>query len=415
MRRMAKLRAGLTVAFGLTFCLALGATPALAATGSIGGTVTDAVSEEGIDGIWVCASQAFPGSGSGCDFTDEDGNYTISGLQPSVYKVVFAEESSLNYLAQWYNGKATREEAVGVAVGDGADVTGIDAALETGGQITGTVTDVEDGEPIEGIEICARQVDRIFELSVIQCDRSDTDGEYTVKSLPTGQFKLELGPAIFSREAPNYIRQYYPGKSSWSEAGLLAVTAGSTYPGFDAALQPGIGITGTVSEVGGGPVGLGPRICAHDAVSEAIVQCTGLEMDGTYWIPGLPFGSYRVSFAIDVEEEPGLILRPDGFVRQYYKGKPTFGEADMLSSAGPATFTGIDAQLVRGPETFPNRRSPLQPVVVTLIQRPRAPILDCRKGFHRRFVKGKRRCVKVHKRHRRHGHGHGPRAHATDR
>jgi hypothetical protein len=414
---MVKVRAVLTVAFGLVLCGALGAAPALAATGSIGGTVTDAVSEAGVDDIWICAVQAFPGAGTGCDFTDEDGDYTIEGLQPAVYKVVFAQENSLNYLAQWYDGKATREEAVGVAVGDGAAVTGIDAALERGAQITGTVTDVEGGQPIEDVEICANQVDRIFELSVIECDRSDADGKYTVQSLPTGQFKLELGPAIFSRGAPNYIRQYYPGKPSWSEAEIFSVVAGSAYPGFDAQLQAGIGIAGTVTEAGGGSAGLGPRICAHDASSEEIVQCTGLETDGSYWMPGLPFGSYRVSFAIDVEEEPGLILRPDGFVRQYYKDKPTFGAADVLSSSATTVFSGIDAQLVRGPETFPNRRPPgLPPVVVTLIERqPTQMPLRCRKHFRKKWVKGKRRCVKIHKKHRGQRHRRGAHAAATGR
>jgi hypothetical protein len=407
---MSKLR-GIAIVMGLALCGAWGAAPAVAATGSISGTVTEAGSGDPIAGIWVCAHQAFPGLGSGCESTDENGEYTIAGLQPSVYKVVFAEETMQNYVAQWYDGKATRAEADGVTVGDGEAVTGKDAALEVGGQITGTVTDAADGKPIEDIQVCASQVDQIFELSVIQCDRSDATGEYTLHSLPTGKFKLELGPAIFSRGAPNYIRQYYPGKPGWSEAQVLEVTAGTTYPGFDAAMQAGVGIAGTVTEVGGGPAP-GPRICAHDASTEAIVQCTGVEFDGTYWIPGLPFGSYKVSFAIDVEEEPGLILHPDGFVRQYYKGKPTFVEADALTSPGPATFTGIDAQLVRGPELFPKKPTPPPPVLVTLVERQPPKPLRCKKHFRKKWVKGKRRCVKVHRRHR---HGHGPHAHATGR
>lgn len=42
----------LAVAFGLVLCGALGAASAMAATGSISGTVTDAASEDGIDNIW---------------------------------------------------------------------------------------------------------------------------------------------------------------------------------------------------------------------------------------------------------------------------------------------------------------------------------------------------------------------------
>jgi hypothetical protein len=307
------------------------------------------------------------------------------------------------------------EEAQFVQVQSGAEASGKDATLSVGGQISGTVTDVADGEPIEGIEVCAPQLDRPTEFGVIHCDKTDGDGEYTVWALPTGQFKLEFGPAIFQREAPNYIRLYYPGKSSFAEAEVRAVTAGESSSGINAALQKGIGIAGTVSVAGGGPVDGSPRICALNATSEAIVQCTGVEFDGTYWMPGLPFGSYVVSFAVDVEEEPGLILHPDGFVRQYYNGKPTFAAADRLTSAGPTEFTGIDAQLVRGPETFPDRRPPaLPPVQVTLLERPAPKPLHCKKHFRKKFVKGKQRCVKVHKRHR-HRRQHGPHAHSTGR
>ncbi len=410
---MSNLR-GVAIVMGL-LCGVLGtAAPAVAATGSISGTVTEAGSGDPIAGIAVCAYSPNFGIQGGCVATDPDGKYTIAGLQPNVYRVGFEEEGQQkNYLAQWYPGKPIVEEAQFVQVEPGAEASGKDATLSVGGQISGTVTDVADGEPIEGIEVCAPQLDRPTEFGVIHCNKTDADGEYTVWALPTGQFKLEFGPAIFQAGAPNYIRQYYPGKSSFAEAEVRAVTAGATYPGIDAALQKGIGIAGTVSVAGGGPVDGGPRICALNAASEAIVQCTGVEFDGTYWMPGLPFGSYVVSFAVDVEEEPGLILHPDGFVRQYYNGKPTFVAADRLTSAGPTEFTGIDAQLVRGPESFPDKKpASLPPTIVTLIERQPPQPLHCRKHFRKKWVKGKRRCVKVHKRHR---DGQGPRAHATGR
>jgi len=405
---------GIVIMIGLALCCAVGAAaPAVAATGSIAGTVTGAGSDRPIAGIRVCANGHPFGPIGGCELTDADGKYEIGALEPGLYRIAFEEEGRQNYLAQWYPDKPIVEEAQLVQVQPGTEVTGKDATLSVGGQIAGKVTDVADGEPIEGIQVCARQLDRTTGFGTIPCARSDGDGEYTVWALPTGQFKLEFGPAIFQAGAPNYIRQYYPGKSSFAEAEARAVTAGETYEGVDAALQKGIGIAGTVTEVGGGPVAAGPRICALNANSGAIVQCTGVELDGTYWMPGLPFGSYVVSFAVDVEEEPGLILHPDGFVRQYYNGKPTFAAADRLASAGPTEFAGIDAQLVRGPETLPDRKpaSPA-PAIVTLIKRPPPRPLHCGKRFRKKWVKGKRRCVKIHQHHR---HGRGPRAHATDR
>src|SRR4249919_3441507 len=120
MRRMAKLRAVLTVAFGLVACGALAAAPALAATGSIGGTVKGAAGGEGIAGIWVCAYSPNFGIAGGCTGTDSAGSYTIPGLQPNVYRVGFKEEGRQNYLAQWYPGKPIVEEAQFVQVQSGA-------------------------------------------------------------------------------------------------------------------------------------------------------------------------------------------------------------------------------------------------------------------------------------------------------
>ena len=410
------MRAVLTVGLGLALCAALGATPASAATGSIAGTVTDAGSHEGIAGIWVCAHSPNFGVTGGCAGTDSAGNYTIPNLQPNVYRVGFEEEGRRNYLAQWYPGKAIVEEAQFVQVQSATETPGIDATLTVGAQISGTVTDVEGGAPIEGIRVCAPQIDPPTELGVIHCDKTDSAGNYMVWALPTGQFKLEFGPAIFQAGAPNYIHQYYPGKSTWAEAEVRAVTAGATYAGVDASLQRGVGIAGTVTEAGGGPVTGGPRICALNATSEEIVQCTGVEIDGTYWMPGLPFGSYVVSFAVDVEEGSGLILHPDGFVRQYYDGKPAFAEADVLASASPMVFTGIDAQLVRGPEIFPAKPGPPQLTPPPSVTFPTDTVLKstkCRKGSRKKWVRGQRRCVKKprkhrrHRHHRRHHHRHG--------
>jgi hypothetical protein len=414
MRRIARVRA-LTLAMVLTLCGALGfAAPAMAANGSISGVVTEAGGGAGIAGIWVCANTHRFGPIGGCEQTQADGSYEIGNLEPGLFEVVFEEEGRQNYLAQWYPGKATAEEAEWVEVESGQDVTGIDADLGVGGQITGTVTDVEGGAPIEGVEICAPQVDRVTEVGVIHCDISDSEGEYTVQALPTGQYKIEFGPPRGFPESPNFIPQYYPGKPSWSEAEVRNVTAGATVAGIDAAMQEGIRISGTVTEAGGAGLTWEARVCALNAITEAVVQCDFPGKDGTYWIPGLPFGNYKVSFAVDVEEEPGLILHPDGFVRQYYNGKPTFEAADVLGSGGPAAFSGIDAQLVKGPEVFPKRPPAPQPVVVTLIERPGPKPLHCRRGFRKRWVRGARRCVKIHK-HRPRSHGHGPHAAATAR
>ncbi|MCW2987861.1 MAG: hypothetical protein JWM24_799, partial [Solirubrobacterales bacterium] len=86
---------------------------AAAATGEIHGKVADHLGEP-IAGITVCAEGLSPLVGSECDWnTDAEGKYSIGGLKAASYRVGFHVESnpSLNYVQQWYSGKAHPEEA----------------------------------------------------------------------------------------------------------------------------------------------------------------------------------------------------------------------------------------------------------------------------------------------------------------
>ena len=388
MRSSGKLSAALAA-----LCCAALAAPGLAAAESISGTVTGADTHAGISGVWVCAyGNPFPATR--CAGADFEGRYKIDGLEASAYTVSF-DAPSANYIRQ----------RRGVAVGPGQELTGFDAELQVGGRISGRVIDVETGAPIEHVEVCAPSVDS-DEPRGVYCGRTGADGTYLIQALETGLYRIEFGTRPPGANQVNYIAQHFPGKSRWWEAEARSLLAGTTLSGIDAAMQRGVEIAGTVTDAAGVPVVWESRICAHDAGSEAIAQCTFPEQEGRYRIAGLPFGSYKVSFGVDVEEEPGLVLHPDDFVPQYYDGKPTFAAADVLASPGPWVFAGIDATLARGEDPV-KPRARLVPLTVPTWTPPvvRKPPLRCKKGFQKRRVKGKPRCLKVHKRkhHRKRG------------
>jgi hypothetical protein len=390
---------------------------AVAATGEIHGKVTDHLGEP-IAGITVCAEGLTPLIGNECDWnTDAEGKYSIGGLQAASYRVGFHVEGSpsLNYVQQWYSGKAHPEEADPVALADG-ESREINAQMQTGGEIQGTVADNKTDLPIEGVRICARLLGFFQDGEVGYCGRSNAAGEFTVKNLGTGQYRLE-----FQTEGHvNYVEEQLP-----EPPGSIPLTAGGAIE-VEAHLVSGIEIEGTLTEMGTGTPIVGllaphsvPAICALNPTTQARVKCATVESGGQYSIAGLPAGTYAVSFAVDWVEE-GLDLHPDGYVRRYWQEAPNFGEATLLAGTAGAVFNEIDAVLTKGEEVFPNcevqSACPPPPSgetssadsadapTTTLPQvksttQPPARRPRCKKGFRHAMKSGHARCVKIPKRH----------------
>jgi hypothetical protein len=409
---------GLTAALCVLAAL-LSAGSAVAATGEIHGRVTDHL-DQPIAGITVCAEGLTPLTGSECDWnTDAEGKYSIGGLKATSYRVGFHVESnpSLNYVQQWYSEKAHPEEADPVVLAEG-ESREINAQMETGGEFRGTAADLKTGLPIEGVQVCAQLLGFFQTGEVDYCGHSNAAGEFAVKNLGTGQYRLE-----FSTEGHvNYVDELLPQPPN-----SIPLTAGGAIE-IEAHLVPGIEIEGTLTEMGtGSPIdGLSPphavpAICALSPTTQARVKCAPPESGGQYSIAGLPAGTYAVAFAVDWVEE-GLDLHPDGYVRRYWNEVPSFGESTLLTGSAGAVFKDIDAALTKGEEVFPNCEvpsacppppssgdtssagggiaptttlPPARPATQSVIRRPR-----CKKGFRHVVKGGRARCVKISRGHR---------------
>ena len=126
----------------------------LAAGASITGHVTD---DQGhpVAGVYVSASSALMiVGGNGSAITDANGDYSITGLAAGDYRVQFSAPFGSNLVSEYHPDTTISSMAVPVKVATGADVTGIDASLATGGSITGQVTDGQ-GHPVQGANVSA--------------------------------------------------------------------------------------------------------------------------------------------------------------------------------------------------------------------------------------------------------------------
>jgi hypothetical protein len=368
--------------------------PALASaapTGSIEGTVTGADTHEGIENVEVCA-YGFETEGEEefffeCVFTGLDGTYAIEEVPAGEYEVEFWAAGT-GYMSEYY------PEFVTVGTGP---VTGVDAELSRASVIEGTVTRSSDEEPVEEVEVCAWGLE---EEEFGGCAETASDGTYELE-VPPGEWGVEFWPGFTGQ---NLTYQYFDHRDRWSEADPVLVGEGVTVEEIDAALDPGATISGHVTSAatGGGLEEI--LVCSIDATTDELTVCTWT-FEGEYEIPFLPAGQDKVVFSLDRNEWFGVEFfeDADGFPTQFWNNQTTLAAANTIPLGVGQGVSGIDARL--GTPSSGGGQSVSTPPVtlpspITIAPKPKK---HCRKGFKRKKVKGKYRCVK-RKHHRRHHH-----------
>jgi protocatechuate 3,4-dioxygenase beta subunit len=249
-----------------------------------------------------------------------DGTYTISEVEPGAYKVHFVAPPGL--FDQYYSGAASAAAAAPVTVTGGATTSGIDAQLQTGGVITGTVTDTQ-GHPLAGITAAVPN-SAFGLLAGPQRTTTDAAGHYRIDGLTTGTYHIAFAGG-------GYIEQYYGG-TSYDTAAPIDVSVGTTRTGIDARLEVGGTITGTLTDARGAPL-QGSVFVDH--LDGSTAGLAGTDAAGRYTVGNLASGSYIVVFTAPGPQPLGL----------YYNGRTSLGTADLVTVTAGATTSGIDGRL----------------------------------------------------------------------
>jgi hypothetical protein len=368
-------------------CLLVAPTLAAAANGSIAGEVTEAAAgHAAIEGAQVCAVGLGPDEDFGCDSTDVAGVYEITGLTPDDYLVAFQAQDQ-GYLIQYFDHASSFEDADEVTVASGVQTPNIDGELIEGGRLEGTVVDAVSKAGIEDVEVCAYLEEAPEKFEFGGCAEPDSNGDYEIGGLVDGDYVVEFW--AFDRD---YVFVFYDDALFLDQAARVPVAAGSPATGVDAELEKGGRIAGTVINAANGLPLEEIEVCAREgAAPNRYLRCTGTNSTGQYAIRGLRTGSYKVEFT----QWDSAFAHILGI--QFYNGASTLATAQSVAVTAPGTTLGIDARFGMPPVVIPPTPPP-PPVVHPAAKK------TCKKGFKKKTVKGKPRCVK-RKKHRRKGKG----------
>lgn len=296
----------------------------LAAGSSIAGTVTDPAGDPLAD---ICVDAVPVGGGDwGSDQTDASGNFLTTRLRAGDYRIRFEDCESGTYLTEWYDDKPSQYLAHGVTVGEGGQLTGIDAVMSPGSSLSGTVTD-EAGDPAETCVAVYRAADGDYAGS------SDTDasGRYLVGELAPGEYTVRF------RECGDegLLDEWYDDQPSRRYADTVKVTLGDEATGVDAVLSQGGSISGRVmSEAGEALEGA----CVYVESDLGDYQETTTDASGHYRATGLVGGPHQVYFG-DCRERV--------HISEWYDGKD-YGSADPVDVRNGSETAGVDATLAVG-------------------------------------------------------------------
>jgi len=156
-----------------------------------GGTISGTVTSDGTNpienvGVWFYNINGEQ-YGTGYAVTDASGIYTVDTLPSGTYKVSFDAPYGSNYLDEWYSDAPDSTTATPITVTAPNAVIDINATLEEGGSISGTVTnDGGAGIPDVYVYIYSDTCDYLGSAS------TDASGIYTVHALPSGTRKVTI-------------------------------------------------------------------------------------------------------------------------------------------------------------------------------------------------------------------------------
>ncbi|MFQ5602664.1 MAG: T9SS type A sorting domain-containing protein [bacterium] len=298
-----------------------------------------------------------------------DGSYELPELNQGTF-VVYAN----NYLSfllgspatqgEYYDDAKVSADATPLVLAESDTLRGIDFYLETGGSISGRITDA-NGAILDSVVVVAVKKFAFDEVGSFFADDidfgvgfSDTTGNYFVSGLSSGDYVLRtvslLNPdfqSLFGDELGTgkhfgeVLDAYYPNVQSIYDPGSatpVSVTSPDNTGGINFVLDLAGGINGKFVEASDGttPVNGTGTVIALNAANNLpeLTFAVSDSINGTYELRPLPTGYFKLFGFVDSDD----VL----YLPQFYDGKG-FESADSVQVTAPTVTPNIDFKMVR--------------------------------------------------------------------
>jgi len=261
-------------------------------------------------------------------YTDEDGYYSFPNLIPGIYTIGFEADG---YLSEWWQNKATQQQATPITVGEGATIDA-DATLERGASISGVVTsDASASTKIADVEVSAYTT-RGESLGQAY---TDSLGRYSITGLVPGEFKLSF-------DADDYVDEWWNNKATIGTATSFSVAA-NTDVVKSVSLSRGASIAGKITAGTGTTALAGVNVWASPKIGVEDHHAT-TNSAGNYVVYGLTPGDYTLSFSKDSDCWDDECTGTD-YVDEWWNDASSWADATYFAVAANQAVTGKNAGL----------------------------------------------------------------------
>jgi hypothetical protein len=229
----------------------------LVAPGSTHGIISDSSGVVGGAAVTLYMGASLIGQTT----TDTDGSYSFGGLPATDFTIVVSKAKFVTYTSDPFS----------VAAGDNLE---IDATIVELGKIKGTVHDSISDNGIPGVTVTLKQG-----ATVVTTVITDSSGAYTVDGLAAGTYQAYVNTGAAGR--------YFEGQLSADALGVdrdVVVNDGDVITGFDASLEQGVTVSGTVTagDQPGTPGFEGITVNLHSGVDGTVASTTVTDINGHF-------------------------------------------------------------------------------------------------------------------------------------